>query len=102
MTIVEKFEEIVKRCKGEVALTANGHRSSYLSLEDAIANPEPGVGGPPEPVEEPIARRIRATDNFYRLQFYPDSPVGFHLVVGGSLEDVVEQACQILADNGGD
>lgn len=98
MTTAEKFEDIVRRCKGEVALTANDHRSSYIALEEALANPEPGASGPPEPVDEEVASRIRATGNFYRLQFYPNSPVGFHLVFGGSIDDVVEQALAMLTE----
>lgn len=92
MTSGEKFEEIVRRCKGSVHLDVNDHRSDYESLDTAIREAEQeGI------CNESDAQSVRQTGNIYRLQFYPDTPIGFYVGIGGSFEDVVDQALAILS-----
>jgi len=79
------FDELVASCKASVSLDVNGHRDCYESLGRYITNRDPDI-------DEELLQRLIAADCMYRLQFYPDTPVGFYVVYGTSLTDVLEQA----------
>lgn len=84
------LEELATRCKGTVSLEINperfGHesRADYLQCTTREVKDSRGV------------TRIINAPNLYELQFYPDSMMGFYCVYGVSLDDVLEQATDIL------
>ena len=39
-----------------------------------------------------LIEAMKATNTIYRLQIYPDTPVGFHYWYGPTLESVIDQA----------
>lgn len=89
------LEDIVRLCKAGVHLHVNDHRDIYMSLDSAIM----AANSDGEEISEETAAKMRETGNFYRLQFYPDSPVGFYFVYGADLETVVTAALHILDAN---
>jgi len=79
------FDELVSRCKASVNLNVNDHRSSYEPIGQYIVNLEDDF----DPEE---LKRLEAADCVYRLQFYPDTPIGFYVCYGTSLTEVLEKA----------
>lgn len=87
------MEEIIKRCKCGVFLSVNEYRDYYDTITDAVKeHKERNLGD----ISSDLEARIIAADTLYELQFYPDTPVGFHVVYGTSLDEVVEGAKVIL------
>lgn len=72
---MDKFLRLVALCKCEVNLSVNPHRSYYETVErflDDLEN-EPNI-----PAD--ILQRMVETDTVVDLQFYPNTPIGFHRI----------------------
>lgn len=82
------FEALVARCKASVEMTVNGHRAVYETAEEYI--------GKADYVTPEHLAAFKAGADIYELQVYPSTPIGFYLVVGLSLADVVAQAHAVL------
>lgn len=68
-------------------LTHNEHRDYYETAEEFIENRKLEDDFPtPEEVQKAIQE-----DSIWRLQWYPETPVGFYSVAAASLE-VIEEA----------
>ena len=79
------FDELVARCKAGVHLDVNDHRNYYESVKDRLENFDDEI----EPV---LLAGMIETDTVYRLQFYPDTPVGSYVVYGLTLEGCLKRA----------
>lgn len=69
--------------KCELCITHNQHRSYYEKIADFI-----GGSGADWPSEEAKARAI-ATDEIWTIQWYPDTPISFHLIAAPTLEEAL-------------
>lgn len=89
---MEKLLKLFSYCKAEVMITYNGHKSCYESVEDYVA----GWGNRdkreyiPDDVFEEMVRR----DTVIELQYYPNTPVGFNLILHYDLEKAVDMALE--------
>jgi len=72
-------------------LSHNPHRDVYEKPED-FYRAEFSIS--PEDWQKCID-----TDDVWDLQWYPDTPIGFYLVIGSSLELVMAEALRIEAEN---
>lgn len=86
------FDDLVKRCKASVTLEANDYRDIYEKLEDAISE----INRKGDEISKEELEKILASGNLYRLQFYPNTPIGFYVTYGSSAEVCIEAAHQIL------
>lgn len=84
------IQELVDRCKGGVSLEVNEHRNNYESAKQAI-DAMLKWECPPDMNKDSIPKMIE-TNTIYLLQFYPDTPIGFHSVIGATLDEVLEYA----------
>lgn len=77
--------------KAGLSLEHNEHKNYYESAEQFIANSELA-----KDFESPEAmtRAIEA-DSIWVLQWYPETPVGFHRVAATTLYDVLRLAHQV-------
>lgn len=92
---MDKLSEIIKRCKCGVYLTVNEHRDVYQSVEDFIKEQN---NRRENTIDEDLAKRLIEADAVYALQFYPDTPVGFYLIYGPSLDEVLDQALEVFEE----
>lgn len=74
-------------------LTHNAHRDYYENISDYIS--DLGVSAPFKD-DEAKARAV-ATDQIWELQWYPGTPVGFHMVAAPTLEEVLALALEVEA-----
>jgi hypothetical protein len=72
-------------------LAHNVHRDVYESVEGYYPDAEDFVS--PEDWQKCID-----TDDVWELQWYPDTPIGYHRVVGSSIELVMAEALRIEAE----
>ena len=86
-----KLEKLVSLCRGEVVVTFNQHRSCYLSVEDEFASLE---GDAPSP--EILAEMVRL-DRIVCVHFYPNTPVGFHMVYHHDLDAALDRALELVS-----
>lgn len=98
---MKELIRLVERCKGEVIITSNPNRSSYQTADDYLKfrcqssgedwseylNGEVGLL---------LYEGIKVSENWYEIQFYPDTPIGFFTVYHFDLEQAVKQCHEIL------
>lgn len=87
------LEELITRCKGSVGLEINPHRDSYMSVRDWRAEQYAG------PWRECVPCLDGTSDDatsIIVLQFYPDTPIGFYLVVAPTLDMALRYAEECL------
>lgn len=83
--------------KASLYLQHNDHLSSYQTVETWLAD-ERNIAE--EPSWESPAHRQRAidTNEIWVLQWYPDTPIGFHRVAAPTLEELLAFANQASED----
>jgi len=86
------LSELVAACKCGVYVEVNTHRDVYESVDDYLGNKD--TAGTPEDVLD----GMRSSDSAVRIQFYPDTPIGFYTVHHHSVDAAVSAALRILAD----
>lgn len=78
--------------RGGLSLSHNDHLSIYQTAEQYIAGGSiPGSGIEDDEWTAPGEKeKALATGNIWSLQWYPDTPIGFHVVYAASFEALVE------------
>lgn len=70
-------------------LEHNVHRDYYLSIEKAVEE----IDEENEPWVSPKEReKALATGEIWTLQWYPETPIGFHRLAASTLEALLERA----------
>lgn len=85
--------ELAERCKGEVSVTFNEHRSYYESLEKNLRD---WCEVHEDAIEDSVLEEMVKRDTSVRLQFYPSSPVGSYTVWHFDLDAAIDEAHAIL------
>ena len=77
---------------GGLHIVHQPHKANYETIEEweAFAGGRDGLWVSPEARAQAIA-----TDSLWTVQWYPETPVGFHLLAGSDLGPVLERACEI-------
>ena len=68
-------------------LSHNPHRDVYEIVQDYYE--------PDDFISSTDRQKCIDTDDVWELQWYPDTPIGFHRVLGSSLELVMAEALRI-------
>jgi hypothetical protein len=89
------LEDLIARVAVSVDLEVNMHRTYYETLDGALEGFARDDSHSPESIAS-----CRASGNVYALQFYPDTPIGFYCLIGGTLAEVVERAHVALDEEG--
>jgi len=92
---MEKFEELISKCKCGVHLTVNSHRDVYLSLEEYF-NHYPNLTEDLTDIDSEVFQKMKELDTMIELQFYPHTPIGFYKVYHYDLTKAVEEALNSL------
>jgi hypothetical protein len=76
--------------KASMVITHNDHTTNYQSVEeylnDYFFNRD---------VSEEIKKACIEAGEVWELQWYPETPIGFHVVVGPTLDSCIEQAQEV-------
>lgn len=83
------MQEIMNACECGVYLESNRHRDYYDSIETAIAELKDNV-------DQETKDRMLKANTIISLQFYPSTPVGFYVVYGTTVDEVITKAKSIL------
>jgi hypothetical protein len=93
---IDKLQQLLTRCKCGVYLQVNQHRDYYQAAEDALRecsdHDQPGFDEVPADVLAEMIKR----DQIVELQFYPDTPGGFHKVWHYDLDGALGAALSCL------
>lgn len=94
---MEKFKELMSKCKCSVSIEVNGHRDYYDSVEKHMEDVNAGSDTPvttPEVLAEMIKR-----DTVVWVQAYPDTPIGFYVVYHYDIDLALDQMLECVKNN---
>lgn len=94
-TQMKTLQELAERCKGDVHLTINDHRSNHISVKEYLDRILP------DDLEHfmPEAQKAIDKDFLVDLQFYPDTTVGFYKVIHHDVQEAIEAAHKLLDED---
>lgn len=87
---MEKFKELVSKCKCSVEICVNDHRDVYETVEGYIDNHDK------KEIEEEVFNEMIKTDTIVRLQFYPKTPIESYVVYHYDIDKAVDKALEIM------
>ena len=91
------FDLLAKRCKFDVMLEVNSHKSDNLTIEEYIEEINSISPSPPE-IEAELSKEIIEANRIISLQMYPDGSVGSYMIYGSDLEEILF-ACHECLDS---
>lgn len=85
------IEDIVALCKCSVTLEIDDYKDNYLTLEEGLFDVQKRFG-----VTDDIIEEMRIRDHIISLQTYPNTPIGFECVYGGTVQSVIDRMHALL------
>ncbi len=87
--------ELTKLCVGkysELHITFNDFKSNYQTAAEAIGENFHGWYDPDSFASPEEIERCKQTNTIWEIQWYPDTPVGFHKVIASTFEAAAQAA----------
>ena len=72
-----------------LSIDYNEHACNYVSARQWIEDLVPETF---ENVDPHIIQRMKETNTIWRFQLYPDTPIGFYVFFGSTLDEAIDQA----------
>lgn len=91
---MDKFKQILNRCKCGVFLIVNEHRDYYQTAEERLYE-LCSMECPPE-LEPEVIKKMIELDTIVDLQFYPDTPIGSFSIYHHDLDEALNEALEII------
>lgn len=88
---MNRFQELVDLCKGDVVVFANGHRPNYESIEEYVGDKRPDI-------PDDVWQKIIETGRIYSIQAYKNTPVGFYLIYHYDFELAIEELLKMVKE----
>ena len=88
---MDKLKKLMGLCKCGVFLSVNEHRDYYETVEQRIAHND-GL----DEIEADVLKKMIKTDTIIKLQFYPDTPIGFYVIYHYDLNIALDEALKCL------
>lgn len=86
---MDKLKYLIENCKNSVTVEVNGHRDIYMSVLEFLEDDS-------NEIDKGILNKMVETDMVVRIQFYPDTPVGFYIVYHYDVEKALDECIEIL------
>lgn len=87
---MDKFKELISRCKCDVFVAVNNHRSCYTTASVYLEEAK-GHDCPPE-IHPDVQAAMIASDTIVTVRFYPDTPAGFYEIWHYDLDAALDKA----------
>ena len=96
----DKIQELVYLCSGSVTISINDHRSHYQSIEEEIEEVAI-IGGESyvdlfEEIGRDVVQEMINRNQMVKIQFYPNTPIGFYMVYHWDVEKALDKCLDIL------
>ena len=83
---MKKLQDLINKTKCSVSIDINNHRDYYETIEQHI---EPDDR---ENISDDVWVKMIELDTCVRLQFYPDTPIGFYVIYHYDVEMAIDIA----------
>lgn len=88
------LETLASHCMGSVFLEINPQRNEYVTVREYLNNGQEYRDF--SNLDDLTRQRMIDLDTLYSLQFYPLTPIGFHLVFGANFFEVLQAAGRVM------
>ena len=92
MTDTERLDWLEKNPHNNLVIFHNDHHSNYQDADAEIDGNDTYSDDPPE-----VVQRMRELDSIWRLQVYPDTPIGFYAYNRPTLREAIDAAADAAA-----
>lgn len=96
---IDLLQQIVDKCKADVYLAVNNHKSSHQTLSEYLDSMINAEILDEEDIGKKLKQEIIDKDILYELQFYPDTPVGSYSLYHWDLKTILTNALEILKNH---
>lgn len=89
---MQKLQELISLCKASISIDINNHKSSYETIEQYVSDDAAEIDS------EVLAEMIKR-DIVFRLQVYPNTPIGFFVIYHYDIDLAIIEAIEIIKQN---
>lgn len=86
---MKRLKKLIDKSKCGVIITVNEHRNYYETIEENVSDDDR------KEIDIDIWNKMIEMDTCVRLQFYPDTPIGFYLIHHYDVEKAIDLALDI-------
>lgn len=86
---MDKLKYLIENSKNSVTVEVNSHRDIYMSVLEFLEDDF-------NEIDKGVLNKMIETDMVVRIQFYPDTAVGFYIVYHYDVEKALDECIQIL------
>ena len=90
---MNKLQELKIKCKCSINIEIDEHKNVYEKVEENISADDM------EDIDKNILDKMIELDTIVKIQFYPNTPVGFYVIYHYDLEEALSEALNILELN---
>jgi len=87
---MNKLNELISKCKCSVSVEIDDHKDVYETVEDNILPYDLDS----DDLNPDIYKEMKARDTIVRIQFYPDTPIGFYVIYHYDLDLALTEALE--------
>lgn len=95
---MQKIKDLVALCKCGVHLEYRSRANSYETLKEMIGL----THHEKDFLSSEDLQKCIDTDQYWDLQFYPETPIGFYHKTGSDVDVLLDWALDIMKDSSGD
>jgi hypothetical protein len=88
---MDRFSELMQKCKCTIILTINEHRNYYQTVEQFFN--EVWHQDDVKHISSEILQKMKDTNTIIELQFYSETPIGAYKIYDYNLNSAIERAC---------
>jgi len=98
---MNKLSQIQQKCKCSVSISINKYKDYYQTIQEGIDDVNRILGScGSEPLSKEMVNKMIECNTIIDLQFYPDTPVGSYSIYHYDLEMALDEALEILKQDG--
>lgn len=99
-SVVDKLKILMNRCKSGANIHFNPHKGCYQSVEEYLDNISVFYEDLESEVGSDVWQEMIKRDEIVRIQFYPNTPIGFFTVLHYDISTAIDIAIKtLLGDN---
>lgn len=92
---MEKFKELMSKCKCSVSLSVNEHRDFYQSVSEHLKD----CFLDDDEISEDVLNRMIETDTIVKIYCYPDTPIGSYRVYHHDIDMAMDLMLEAVNNN---
>ena len=89
---MDLLQQLISKCKCSITLSVNEHRDYYQTVEQYFDDFEEEL----KCIDEETFQKMKETNSVIKLQFYPNTPVGFCVIWHYNLKEALKLALEIF------